>query len=114
MAENIARHPRPPEFEGANIEDIANQQVAHFSDRKPDWAAFADALIDGYRRAQHRFRPHLRTVAVNPPRPVADKVLQFAQLFAGGLPKSSPAFSVSTAFGHFRESRRAKIRIRRH
>jgi len=55
MAENIARHPRPPEFEGVDIEDIANRQVARFSDRKPDWAAFADALIDGYRRAQHRF-----------------------------------------------------------
>ena len=55
MAENIARHPRPPEFEGVDIEDIANRQVAHFSERKPDWAAFADALIDGYRRAQHRF-----------------------------------------------------------
>jgi len=55
MADPIARHPRPPEFEGVDIEDIADRQVAHFKDRKPDWAAFADALIDGYRRAQHRF-----------------------------------------------------------
>jgi mannose-6-phosphate isomerase-like protein (cupin superfamily) len=55
MAEHIARHPRPPEFEGMNIQDIADQQIAHFKDRKPDWEAFSDALIDGYRRAQHRF-----------------------------------------------------------
>ena len=45
MAENIARHPRPPEFEGVDIEDIANRQVAHFSERKPDWAAFAGRHI---------------------------------------------------------------------
>jgi mannose-6-phosphate isomerase-like protein (cupin superfamily) len=55
MAEHIARHPRPPEFEGMSIEDIADRQVAYFKDRKPDWEAFSDALIDGYRRAQHRF-----------------------------------------------------------
>jgi len=55
MAEHIARHPRPPEFEGMSVEDIADQQVAYFKDRKPDWEAFSDALIDGYRRAQHRF-----------------------------------------------------------
>ena len=55
MAEKIARHPRPPEYEGMGIEDIAARQIAHFKDRTPDWEAFADALIDGYRRAQHRF-----------------------------------------------------------
>jgi len=55
MTQKAARHERPPEVAALSIEQIAGQYVAHFKDRKPDWAAFADALIDGYRRAQHRF-----------------------------------------------------------
>ncbi|MDE0174435.1 MAG: hypothetical protein OYH76_24895 [Defluviicoccus sp.] len=55
MSAKTARHPRPPEVEGLGLEEIAERYVARFGDRKPDWAAFADALIDGYRRAQHRF-----------------------------------------------------------
>src|SRR5271166_4697438 len=51
----IARHPRPPELVNVNIEEIARRYVARFGERKPDWHAFADAAIDGYRRAQHRF-----------------------------------------------------------
>ena len=30
-------------------------QVARFVDRVPDWEAFADARVEGYRRAQHRY-----------------------------------------------------------
>ncbi len=37
------------------IEDLLSQRVARFMDRMPDWDAFADARIEGYRRAQHRF-----------------------------------------------------------
>ena len=37
------------------LEQIAERYVARFRDRKPDWKAFADAQIEGYRRAQHRF-----------------------------------------------------------
>ena len=37
------------------VEDLLNQRVARFIDRVPDWDAFADARIEGYRRAQHRF-----------------------------------------------------------
>lgn len=51
----IARHPRPKELEGVSIEEIARRYVARFGERKPDWHAFADAAIPGYRRAQHRF-----------------------------------------------------------
>lgn len=51
----IARHKRPPELANASIDEIARRYVARFADRKPDWKAFADAAIDGYRRAQHRF-----------------------------------------------------------
>lgn len=52
---SIARHSRPAELQGASLQDIANKYVARFRDRQPDWAAFEDAKIDGYRRAQHRF-----------------------------------------------------------
>lgn len=38
-----------------SIEQIGLRQVARFRDRKPDWEAFEDAKLDGFRRAQHRF-----------------------------------------------------------
>jgi mannose-6-phosphate isomerase-like protein (cupin superfamily) len=50
-----ARHPRPPELAGASLEEISRKFVARFRDRTPDWAAFEDAKIDGFKRAQHRF-----------------------------------------------------------
>lgn len=52
---NIARHPRPPELVDVSIDDIATRYIARFRDRKPDWAAFEDAKIEGFKRAQHRF-----------------------------------------------------------
>src|SRR5262249_53481376 len=51
----VARHPRPKELVGVPVEEIMNRYVARFRDRKPDWAAFEDAKIEGYKRAQHRF-----------------------------------------------------------
>jgi len=48
-------HQRPPEVADLTIQQIADRYVARFVDRKADWDAFADARIDGYRRAQHRF-----------------------------------------------------------
>ncbi len=51
----IARHPRPADLEGVSLEDIMARYVARFADRKADWAAFEDAKIEGFRRAQHRF-----------------------------------------------------------
>lgn len=51
----VARHPRPPELANATLEEIAARYVARFRDRKADWAAFEDAKIEGYKRAQHRF-----------------------------------------------------------
>jgi len=53
--QTLARHPRPAEIADLSLEEIAVRYVARFSDRKADWAAFEDAKIDGYRRAQHRF-----------------------------------------------------------
>ena len=50
-----ARHPMPPEVAGLSIDEIATRYVARFADRKPDWNAFEDAKIEGYKRAQHRF-----------------------------------------------------------
>ena len=41
---------------GAILADEPEKRyVARFSDRKPDWNAFEDAKIEGYKRAQHRF-----------------------------------------------------------
>jgi mannose-6-phosphate isomerase-like protein (cupin superfamily) len=51
----VARHPRPAELVGTSLAEIARRYVARFATRKPDWNAFADASIPGYRRAQHRF-----------------------------------------------------------
>lgn len=51
----VARHARPPELVGVPIKDIADRYIARFADRRPDWSAFTDAQIDGWRRAQHRF-----------------------------------------------------------
>ena len=51
----IARHSRAPELQDATLEEIMDRYVARFRDRKPDWAAFEDAKIEGWRRAQHRF-----------------------------------------------------------
>ena len=50
-----ARHPRPAELQGMSIEEIAQRYVARFRDRKADWAAFEDAKLEGFKRAQHRF-----------------------------------------------------------
>jgi len=52
---STARHPRPAEYVGKSIDEIMRTHVARFSDRKPDWYAFEDARIEGYKRAQHRF-----------------------------------------------------------
>ena len=52
---SVARHPRPAELQGLSIEEIAQRYVARFRDRKADWAAFEDAKVEGYKRAQHRF-----------------------------------------------------------
>ena len=50
-----ARHPMPPEVAALSLDQIAERYVAHYADRVPDWNAFEDAKIDGFRRAQRRF-----------------------------------------------------------
>jgi oxalate decarboxylase/phosphoglucose isomerase-like protein (cupin superfamily) len=52
---STARHPRSAELVGVPLQEIMNRYVARFADRKADWAAFEDAKIEGYKRAQHRF-----------------------------------------------------------
>jgi oxalate decarboxylase/phosphoglucose isomerase-like protein (cupin superfamily) len=52
---SVARHPRPKELEGVPLEEIMKRYVGRFRDKKSDWAAFADANIEGFKRAQHRF-----------------------------------------------------------
>src|ERR1700749_4796617 len=50
-----ARHARPKELESASLEQIMDRYVARCADRRADWAAFEDAKIEGFKRAQHRF-----------------------------------------------------------
>ncbi|AIJ26127.1 cupin domain-containing protein [Amycolatopsis methanolica] len=50
-----AFHPRPPDVEKLSLQEIADTYTGRFRDKTADWDAFADARIDGYRRAQHRF-----------------------------------------------------------
>ena len=52
---SVARHPRPKELEGVPVEEIMRKYVGRFRDKRGDWNAFADAQIEGFRRAQHRF-----------------------------------------------------------
>ena len=52
---SVARHPRPKELEGVPVEEIMKKYVGRFSEKRGDWAAFEDAKIEGYKRAQHRF-----------------------------------------------------------
>ena len=40
---------------GEDLESLLKQHVARYRDRVPDWDAFADARVEGYRRAQMRF-----------------------------------------------------------
>ncbi len=50
-----ARHPLPSELKGMSLDQIADRYIARFSDRVPDWYAFEDAKVEGWKRAQHRF-----------------------------------------------------------
>jgi len=38
-----------------DVNELLKCRVARFVDRRPDWDAFADARVEGFRRAQHRF-----------------------------------------------------------
>ncbi len=35
--------------------ELLAHRIIRFVDRRPDWDAFADARLEGYRRAQHRY-----------------------------------------------------------
>jgi len=39
----------------ATLQELLRTRVARFVDRQADWDAFADARVEGYRRAQHRY-----------------------------------------------------------
>ena len=48
-------HKMDPAVEGMSLEQIAKKYVARFGERKADWNAFADASIEGWKRAQLRY-----------------------------------------------------------
>ena len=50
-----ARHEMPAEIAALSLDEIAERYIGRFRDKVPDWEAFEDAKIEGYRRAQHRF-----------------------------------------------------------
>ena len=52
---SVARHPKPADIAKLSLDEIGQKYVARFRDRKADWAAFEDAKIEGFKRAQHRF-----------------------------------------------------------
>ncbi len=52
---SVARHPRPAHLAGVPLEKIMERYTGRFREKKPDWAAFEDAKIEGWKRAQHRF-----------------------------------------------------------
>jgi mannose-6-phosphate isomerase-like protein (cupin superfamily) len=39
----------------AELQELLTRRIARFVDRRADWDAFADARVEGYRRAQHRY-----------------------------------------------------------
>lgn len=38
-----------------SLDELLRRRVGRFVERRADWDAFADARVEGYRRAQHRF-----------------------------------------------------------
>ena len=50
-----APDPMAPEVAALSLEDVAERYTGRFQERMPDWYAFEDARIEGYRRAQHRY-----------------------------------------------------------
>ena len=50
-----ARHRKHPDVVGLSLDQIAQRYVGRFKDKQGDWAAFEDAKIEGFKRAQHRF-----------------------------------------------------------
>jgi mannose-6-phosphate isomerase-like protein (cupin superfamily) len=55
MSQEQATASEPAELADLSLDEIADRYVARFRDRIPDWEAFPDALLEGNRRAQHRF-----------------------------------------------------------
>lgn len=51
----VARHAMPPEVASLSLAEIAERYIGRFKDKNPDWNAFEDAKIEGWKRAQHRF-----------------------------------------------------------
>ena len=51
----VARHRMPAELASMTLEQIMDRYIGRFTEKKGDWAAFEDAKIEGYKRAQHRF-----------------------------------------------------------
>jgi mannose-6-phosphate isomerase-like protein (cupin superfamily) len=51
----VARHAMPSDIAALSLDEIAKRFIGRFKEKTGDWAAFEDAKIEGYKRAQHRF-----------------------------------------------------------
>ena len=49
------KHERPREVAGLSNDELLTRYVQRFADAEADWNAFADAKLDGFRRAQRRY-----------------------------------------------------------
>ena len=49
------KHERGPELAGLSNDKLLDKYVQRFDKAVPDWAAFSDAKMEGFRRAQRRY-----------------------------------------------------------
>jgi mannose-6-phosphate isomerase-like protein (cupin superfamily) len=52
---STVKHERAPEVAGLSNDELLDRYVQHYSETVGDWNAFADAKMEGFRRAQRRF-----------------------------------------------------------
>src|SRR5204863_4626189 len=86
---SVARHPRPPELVDVPIEDIMQKFVGRFREKKPDWAAFEDAKIEGYKRAQHRLRGARVSRTHSDPTEIRAELPTFASVYVAASQKNA-------------------------
>lgn len=52
---NAARHEMDPNVVGMSLKEMCRKYVARFKERPADWNAYADAALEGWKRARYQF-----------------------------------------------------------
>ena len=52
---NAARHEMDPDVVCMSLDDMSSKYTARFKERPANWHAYADAAIEGWRRARYQF-----------------------------------------------------------